>query len=215
MRCEILAGSYDAKKDNGSLDTAYLDASLARQMQIARRFGIDKTLLTVWSPPAIFKDPPTTFGTDPKTKRPAKLRRDREDDYCRYVVRVLDYLTKIKKLPVPVAYSIQNEPGYAAQQWNGTPYEAEQWARVLVLMRRTFDRSGYKKVKLIGPECGSYAESVAFMGGTNAPKLKNPQFRAALSGFAFHGYTRFSRRAPYPQQVQKMAKIAAAHGKDV
>jgi len=215
MRCEILAGSYDAEKDDGSLDTAYLDASLVRQMQIARKFGISQSVLTVWSPPAIFKTVATTFGTDPKTKRAARLRRDREADYCRYVVRVFDYLTKIKKLPVPLAYSIQNEPSYAAGQWNGTPYDAEQWARVFVLMRRAFDQNGYRKVKLIGPECGSYAESVAFLGGSDAPKLRDSRFRAAMSGFAFHGYSRLSRRAPYPQELQKVAKIAASHGQDV
>ncbi len=215
MRCEILAGSYNSKKDDGSLDTAYLDASLVRQMQIARRFGIEKTLLTVWSPPAIFKDPPTTFGADPKTGRPTRLRRDREEDYCRYVMRVFDYLTKTKKLAAPFAFSIQNEPSYAAAQWKGTPYDAAQWARVFLKMRRTLDENGYRKVNLIGPECGSYAESVEFLGGSAAPKLKDSTFRAAMSGFAFHGYSRLSRRAPYPQQLQKVAKIAASQGQDI
>ncbi len=216
MRCEILAGSYDSKKDDGSLNTNYLDASLVRQMQIAQKLGVGKTVLTVWSPPAVFKNPVTTFGTDPKTQRPAKLRRDREDDYCHYVVRVFDYLTKVKKLAAPFAYSIQNEPSYAAASWNGTPYDAVQWQRVFKTMRLTLDQNGYRKVKLIGPECGSYAESVAFLGGSKAPSLqKDAEFRAAISGFAFHGYTRLSRRAPYPQELQKVVKIAAALSKDV
>ncbi len=215
MRCEILPGSYDAKRDDGSLDTQYLDSSLVRQMQIARRFGIEKTLLSIWSPPAVFKEPPTTFGTDPKTKRISQLRPARELDYCRFIVRVLDYLTKTKKLAAPLAFSIQNEPSYAAQQWNGTRYEPAQWRRVFVLMRRVLDENGYRRVALIGPECGSYQESVDFMGGAGAPVFRDAKFRDAMSGFAFHGYTRFSRKEVYARNLQSVVDAAARLGKDV
>jgi O-glycosyl hydrolase len=216
MRCEILPGSYDEKKDNGSLDTKYLDESLVQQMNIAKRFGINKTSLSVWSPPAIFKDPPTTFGTDPKSKRVAHLKQSRELDYCRYIVRVFDYLTKTKKLTVPFAFSIQNEPNFAAGEWKGNQYAPAQWQRVFKLMRRELDNGGYKSVQLIGPEGGGYVESVQFIGGKEAPSLKNDkEFRDAMAGFAFHGYSITSKKVEYSENLQNVAKIAASYKKDI
>lgn len=212
VRANILPRSYDTKRD--ALDIRYLDATLVRQLKLARRFGHSKYLLTVWSPPAAWKNPPVTFGQD-RSGKPSKLRPDREADYCRFVVRVLDFLTKQRGLSAPIAYSIQNEPSYAAAQWDGTAYDALQWRRVLVRMRRVLDSGGYKRVPLVGPECGDYARSVEFVGGPNLSALQNPAFKAAMAGFAYHGYTLYSRHAPYPQQLRQAAQTAHASGKDV
>ncbi|MDQ3815852.1 MAG: hypothetical protein M3347_18240, partial [Armatimonadota bacterium] len=213
MRCNILPNSYDAHKDDGSLNTRYLDATLVRHLKIARRYGMTKYLLTVWSPPAIFRDPPFTTGQDNKTGKVSVLKPDREDDYCRYVVKVLDYLTKKQRLAKPLAYSIQNEPDAPASQWDGLAYDVAQWQRVVKMMRRTFDAGGYQDVPLIGPECSSYANSVGFVGGPDASALKNDNaFAAALAGFAYHGY--ISRTEPYPQQLRAVAQIARGMGKD-
>ncbi len=216
MRCNILPRSYDAGKNDGSLDTKYLDASLVRHLEMGRRYGVEKYLLTVWSPPALFKTPSVTTGQDPKTRQPSRLKPEREADYCRYVVRVLDYLTKQKGLRKPVAYSIQNEPGYDPALWDGVAYPADQWRRVFKAMRRALDAGGYRDVPLIGPECGSYALSVDFVGGPTASALKqDKEFAAAMAGFAYHGYTFHSRKTPYPQQLRDVALVAQNLGKDV
>lgn len=154
MRCNILPHSYDAAKNDGSLNANYLDQTLVRQLKMAQKFGIRKYLLTVWSPPTAFKTPPITLGRD-KTGRVSRLRPEKEATYCAYVVAVLDYLTKVQKLPKPMAYSIQNEPDFAPDLWDGTQYTAKQWRRVVVQMRRALDKNGYRDVPLIGPECGS------------------------------------------------------------
>lgn len=215
-RCEILPGSYDSARDDGALNIPYLDDSLVRQIRLADSFGRKPYMLSIWSPPASFKEPAVTFGTDPKTKKPARLRPNREDAYCRYIVRVLDHLTKARKLRAPMAFSVQNEPNYAPDLWNGTPYTPDQWQRVTTKMRRVLDESGYRNVKLIGPEGGSYADSVAFMGGPGAPALKNdPKFAKALDGFAFHGYTALSRQSPHVEQLRDITEVAAKSGKDI
>jgi O-glycosyl hydrolase len=215
-RCEILPGSYDAGKDDGSLDIRTLDESLVRQIRLGDSFGHKPYILSIWSPPAPFKAPAITFGTDPKTKKPAHLRPDREDAYCHYIVRVLDHLTKARKLRPPMAFSVQNEPNYASDLWNGTPYEPAQWQRVTKKMRRALNQGGYSNIQLIGPEGGGYADSVAFMGGPDADALKSdPSFAKALGGFAFHGYSALSRRSPHPEQLRGVAEIAAAKGKDI
>lgn len=216
MRCNILPRSYDAHKDDGSLDTRYLDASLVRHLEMARHYGVEKYLLTVWSPPALFKDPPVVTGQDPKTHRPSRLKPEREADYCHYVVKVLDYLTKQKGLHKPVAYSIQNEPGYDPTLWDGVAYPAEQWRRVFKAMRHALDAGGYADVPLVGPECGSYSLSVDFVGGPDATALmQDKEFAAAMAGFAYHGYTYLSRKAPYPQQLRAVALTAKSLGKEV
>ena len=213
-RCEILPGSYDARRDDGSLDEKYLDESLVRQIKLARGFGQTRYILSVWSPPVPFKSPPTTLGIDPKTKRAAALKPSREGDYCRYLARVLGYLQS-KKLPLPFALSVQNEPDYAAPQWNGTQLSPAQWARLIVQMRAILDAQGFQKVQIIGPDTGNYADSVEFVGGAKAPVLKNPRLKRALGGFAFHGYTPLSKYAPHPEHLRAVALQMQGAGKSV
>ena len=213
-RCEILPGSYDARHDDGSLDEKYLDESLVRQIKLARSYSQTKYILSVWSPPAPFKSPPTTLGVDPKTKRAAVLLPAREDDYCRFVVRVLKHL-QTEKLPLPFALSVQNEPDYAAALWNGTQLSPQQWARLVVKMRAVLDAQGFGNIQIIGPDTGSYADSVAFVGGAKAPILQDARVNRALDGFAFHGYTPLSKYAPHPQNLREVALQTQGAGKSV
>ena len=213
-RCEILPGSYDARRDDGSLDIKYLDESLVWQIKLAKFYGQTRYILSVWSPPAPFKSPATTLGVDPKTKRAAVLRAEREGDYCRYIARVLKHL-QAEKLPLPFALSVQNEPDYAAALWNGTQLSPAQWARLVVKMRAELDAQGLDKVQIIGPDTGSYAGSVAFVGGAKAPVLADARFKRGLDGFAFHGYTPLSKYAPHPGNLRAVALQMQRAGKTV
>lgn len=215
FRSEILPGSYDARKNDGSLDFKTLDDSLVRQIQLGQKWGLKTYFLSIWSPPALFKFPATTLGQDPKTRQNSRLRADKEAAFCVYVVRVFDYLTKTRKLPAPVAFSVQNEPGYAAPLWNGAAMTPAQWQRLIVQMRAVLDANGYRKTLLIGPEGGSYAMSIAFVGGPNAPALKNQNLKMALGGFAFHGYTKDSKYEPQLSQLRQIALQSQKSGRDV
>ena len=213
-RSEILPGSYDARRDDGSLDVKYLDESLGHQIKLARSFGQTHYILSVWSPPAPFKSPATTKGTDAKTKMVAVLRPEREGDYCRFIVRVLKHL-QTEKLPLPFAFSVQNEPNYAPELWNGTQLSPAQWQRLTIEMRAQLDKSGFQNIELIGPEGGSYRDSVEFVGGVAASALSNPQFDKALGGFAFHGYTLFSKHQPDLDNLRAVALKMQKAGKPV
>lgn len=216
IRCNIYPNSYDSKKDNGSLDTKYLDAGLVRHLKLAASYGQYKYLLTVWSPPEVFKDPPTHLGVDGKTQRASVLRPDREADYCRYVVKVLDYLTKQKGFPPPIAYSVQNEPTATPVLWDGTTYTPEQWRRVTIEMRAALDKAGYKNVPLIGPDDADYERCTWFMGGVSAPSLQLvPGFSTALAGFAFHGYLAASDASLHSEELRSVALAVQARRKDV
>ena len=213
-RCEILPGSYDAKRDDGSLDIKYLDESLVRQIKLARSYDQTRYILSVWSPPAPFKSPATTLGVDPRTKRAAVLRTDREGDYCRFVARVLKQLQN-ENLPLPFALNVQNEPNYAAQGWNGTQLSPARWQRLIIAMRAVLDAQGFSNIQLIGPEGGSYRDSVTFAGGAKAPALDDARFDRALSGFAFHGYTLFSKHQPDLNELRDVALQMQRAGKTV
>ena len=130
------------------------------------------------------------WALTPKTKRAAVLRPEREADYCRFIVRVLKHL-QARKLPIPFALSAQNEPNYAPELWNGTQLSPAQWQRLTIEMRAQLDKSGFKNIEIIGPEGGSYRDSVAFVGGVAASALGDEKFNRALGGYAFHGYTLF------------------------
>ena len=213
-RSEILPGSYDARRDDGSLDVKTLDESLGRQIRLAQSYGQTRYLLSVWSAPAPFKSPATTLGTDPKTKRAAVLRPEREADYCRFIVRVLQHLQS-ENLPLPFAFSVQNEPNYAPELWNGTRLSPAQWQRLTIEMRAELDRNGFQNIELIGPEGGSYRDSVEFVGGVAASALSNPQFDKALGGYAFHGYTLFSKHQPDLDNLRNVALKMQKAGKPV
>lgn len=202
-RCEILPGSY-SKRDDGSLDEAVLQGSLERQLRLGASFGVKPYILSIWSPPAAFKSPPTTLGVDPKTHRMSSLRPEREADFCRFVAHVLLHI-QAHGLALPLNLSVQNEPNFASPGWNGTAYSPAQWKRVLIQMRRTLDQNGLKNVALLGPEGGSYAQALSFAGGPKAPILNDAGLRNSLGGFAFHGYTVESKRDPNPQQMRSLA----------
>lgn len=213
-RCEITPGSYNSKRDDGSLDEAYLRDSLERQLRLGASFGAKPYILSIWSPPAAFKSPPTTLGVDRKTRQVSSLRPEREADFCRFVAHVLLHIQG-HGLALPLNLSVQNEPNFASPGWNGTAYSPAQWKRVLVQMRRTLDQSGLQSVGLIGPEGGSYAQSLAFVGGLKAPILNDAKFRNSLGAFAFHGYTVESKRDPNPQQMRALALRMQRAGKAV
>ena len=213
-RSEILPGSYNEKRDDGSLDLKYLDESLGRQIKLAKFYNKTRYILSVWSPPAPFKSPATTLGVDAKTKQTARLRPEREGDYCRFVARVLKHL-QAEKLPLPFAFSVQNEPNYAPDLWNGTRLSPAQWQRLTVEMRAQLDKSGFKNVQIIGPEGGSYRDSVEFVGDVAASALSNPQFDKALGGFAFHGYTALSKHQPDLDNLRAVALKMQGAGKSV
>lgn len=213
FRTELLPGSYDAKRDDGSLDVPYLDASLVRWLQVSRGFGHNKYILTVWSPPAPFKSPPHTLG---KRKGVSSwLRTDRVDSYCRYVVKALDHITKRRGLAAPMAFSIQNEPGVVPDFYNGTAYSPGLWAEVFKKMRTALDAGGYRAVQMMGPECSDYALTVQWMGGPGASMLHNdPKLAAAMGGFAYHGYPRFNL-PPTPEEMKSVCETARGLGKDI
>jgi O-glycosyl hydrolase len=212
LRVEIPYKAY-AEKDDGSLDTDFLDKGLVRHLKIARRHGIESYLISNWSPPKVMKDPPTNSGRqDEKDKKPVRLRPEREQDYVDYFVKVIQYL-QAQGLSAPVAVSIQNEPNYAPK-WDGCVYEPEQYRRVAILMRKALDGAGLQQVKLVGPEGAGFGGNISHTGGVSGLR-QHPDYFAALDIFAFHGYGDSSRSNYNANQIRDIARHFQEAGKEV
>jgi O-glycosyl hydrolase len=210
MRTSFFPKSYDEKKDDGTLNTAYLDQTIVAHVRTAQENGVKRYIVSIWSPPPVMKDPPIEEGRD-KDGKPSRLRPEREDDYVRYVVNVLDHL-KQRGVGAPVAFSVQNELTYPAR-WDGCKYEPEQYVRVVKKMRRALDAAGYKDTLIFGPESGSYAGNIDYLGGPEMPLMRqDAELRDAVDVIAFHGYSEWSDKDDIPQRMRRWVETAHSLG---
>ena len=130
--------------------------SLAAKLKIGVfDYGVTEYTLNIWSPPSSMKtnqDYSTGHNADGSV---ARLLEDKEQDFCDYIVKCLDHLTKEEKLPAPIAMSLQNEPS-TATAYQSCWYDKVQYKRVAIMLRHTLDAAGYDGVKLMGPESDEY-----------------------------------------------------------
>ncbi|WP_168735726.1 sugar-binding protein [Cohnella fermenti] len=171
---------------DGSLNTSAMD-SLASNIQTAVDNGVSQYLLNIFSPPPGMKSNNDISGVN-ADGTPATLLQSKEQDFAQYVVNALDYIGA-QGLPLPVAFSMQNEPD-AIVQYQAAHYEKEQYKRVLKLLRNKLDNSGYGDLLLIAPEAGAYKEVKHFLGDQFAELQADSAFADAIGAFAVHSYTR-------------------------
>jgi O-glycosyl hydrolase len=163
---------------------------LINAITIAKDAGLPY-ILSRWSPPVDMKTiaTPGSMSDDEKVY----LKTDKEQTLCNLVVNLFDYISKTKGLPLPVAYSLQNEPTNGSI-WAGCMYSPQQYQRVAIMLRSTLNNAGYENIFLLGPEDGSYnngddwGSSVFFMGGTGFPALQDTAFNDAIATLASHSY---------------------------
>jgi len=170
---------------DGSLNTLAIDSHLARQIETMRDYGITTWIATTWSPPGFMK----TFDSE-KGKvdgQPNRLRPEFEDAFAKYYAQVLVYLRDVKKLGTPVYVTIQNEPDFAAN-WDGCPYEPDQWRRVTKKLRKTLDNENLTTVKIHGPD-HNHCTLGKFFGDELSAVKSDPELLKALDGIAFHSYS--------------------------
>ena len=162
--------------------------SLAAKLKIGVfDYGVTEYTLNIWSPPSSMKtnqDYSTGHNADGSV---ARLLEDKEQDFCDYIVKCLDHLTKEEKLPAPIAMSLQNEPS-TATAYQSCWYDKVQYKRVAIMLRHTLDAAGYDGVKLMGPESDEYKNSVVWMGEGFSELLNDPEYNDAIDVLASHSY---------------------------
>jgi O-glycosyl hydrolase len=169
---------------DGSLNTSEIDLNLAKQIETMRSYGITKWIITTWSPPAFMKTFNDTIGN--VNGKPNHLKPEYEDAFVKFYAQVLVYLRDVKKLGTPVYATVQNEPDYAAN-WDGCPYEPEQWQRVTKKLRKALDDQNLSMVKMHGPDHNHYTLG-KFLGSDLSVLKSDPELMKALDGIAFHSY---------------------------
>ena len=148
-------------------------------------YGVEKYLLSVWSPPTEFKTNNAISGLN-ADGTDASLKVANERDYCDYIVKCLDYFTKDLGLPKPYAFDLQNEPENVAP-YQSCLYTPEQYMRVAKLMRKTLDAAGYNDVPLIG--IGDvFLRNIKFFGNNFIRFANDPELDAAIPIVAVHAY---------------------------
>jgi len=166
----------------GMVDAASMD-HLVGQIKLAKRHGITKYILSIWSPPDGMKLPDKTHLGKSAAGGPEYLNPDYEDRYMKYLTAAVNYL-KAAGCNGPTAISIQNEPDAEPEPWDGcryvdSPAAVNLWRRVLVKLRATLNSHGDQNVEIIGPETSKCA---------NATALLSPVETLPLGGIAYHSY---------------------------
>jgi large repetitive protein len=174
---------------NGNINQ-YAADELCRAILITSNNGFPY-ILSNWSPPAGMK----TISADGSVSNDtlAYLKTTREQMFCDFVVKLMNYISITKGLPLPVTYSLQNEPT-CQTPWAGCIYDSGQYKRVTKLLRASLDAAGYSGIKLLGSEDGGYNNgqgwnsSVYLLGGNGFPSLNDSAFNNAIGAFASHSY---------------------------
>ncbi len=169
---------------DGSLNTKEIDRNLAQQIGTLRDYGITKWIITTWSPPVFMKTFNDTIGN--VNGQPNHLKPESEDAFVKFYAQVLVYLRDVKRLGTPVYATLQNEPDYAAN-WDGCPYEPDQWRRVTKKLRKALNDENLTMVKIHGPDHNHYTIS-KFLGQDLSELRSDPELMKALDGIAFHSY---------------------------
>jgi glucuronoarabinoxylan endo-1,4-beta-xylanase len=151
-----------------------------------------KIIGTVWSPPAWMKINKSITDTKSSAIRASGYGEinNRVDPkyfqhFCKWMV---EYVKLHDRLGVPFyAVSPGNEVQFT-QTFESCVWDGQDFATIVVMLRRMLDAEGYGQVKIFGPETMT---SHLYEGGTGSyvqAILSDPNARAALGVFATHGY---------------------------
>ena len=110
-------------------------------LQVAKTKGIGDYIMSIWTPPAVFK----TNGRGGNTE----LRPESEDAFVEFATNAVRYLRARSDLPRLKAFTFQNEPGFAAP-YGGTLYKFDQYNRVGRKFAAAFAAKGINDLILIG-----------------------------------------------------------------
>jgi O-glycosyl hydrolase len=195
---------------NMVLNTTLLNQYIAK-IQVAKSKGISGYILSVWSPPALWKTNGSILGE--VGTNVGYLQTWAEPYFVAFLTKVLLQL-KASSIGLPIALSIQNEPAHIAP-YGGCEYGVVQWQRVIQEVRGSLDYAGLGGVTLFGPETGQYttatymdpvSQTPGYFGGLGYPNLTG-YLDHAVGAYAFHTYAECS--------IWQTQQAVAAHPKDM
>jgi O-glycosyl hydrolase len=160
-------------------------AAFRKTVKLAKNYKQENYLITIWTPPAGMKSNNNISGKNGDGTA-ARLLQNKESAFCDYIINVLKDLGS-ENLPLPSAFSIQNEPNNAFD-YQSCYYDKEQYKRVTILMREALDAEGYSGIKLVGPEAPQYKDSHMWLGDGFSELTGDNEYAKALDILASHSY---------------------------
>lgn len=139
-----------------------------------------KVMLTPWSPPGWMKSSGSMLGIDPQTKQPSTLLPGFYKAYADYLVKTIE---GYQAAGVPIyAFSVQNEPLYAAPTYAGMYMPAEQQVAFIDTALAPAMAAAHLKTRLLVYDHNwDHPEYPATI-------LKDRKARALAAGTAWHHY---------------------------
>lgn len=172
--------------------------------------GVKQYSVHLWSPPPGMKTNNDISGWN-ADKTQAHLLESKEQLLCDWIVRCLQGI-QTAKLPLPIAFSLQNEPD-VIKEYQSCGYEKDQYIRVVKLLRKTLDQAGYQDIVLMGPESGGYGQAYRWTGDGASALKSDPAYAAALGAFASHSY-QYKQGSPDSDMARWLAICDAYPDKD-
>jgi hypothetical protein len=201
---------------------------LVEGIRALRKYKPDvKYTISIWSPPAVMKDPPTQIGYSKDLEGyedgiKSTLREDKEQAFCDFVVKCLQRLEK-EGVGLPLALSLQNEPGHVVW-YESTGYDRdkpEQYFRVNVLMDKTLEKAGFGGIDFHGPDSNDYSTARWILGGDDFSKMRAyPGMVEAWDALCTHTYehyvknpeTRIQAIRDYQSATKKWKELKGGEG---
>jgi O-glycosyl hydrolase len=208
FRIEVRGNCGDA---DGNLVQEYMD-TLSAHIQTAVNNGVSEYMVSIWSPPAGMKTNNKIEGLN-EDGTAAALLPEKEEAFAKYLVKVFNEI-KRRGLPIPIAFSLQNEPNNAFGYYQCCYYTMEQYQRVCKLIRKTFDGAGYKDIRMMGTEGAEYKSNVMWLGNDFSEFEKDAEFEKSLDIIASHSY--YNRQSTQKRDIDAyVANLKKYPGKEV
>ncbi|MBD3239584.1 MAG: hypothetical protein GF331_03290 [Chitinivibrionales bacterium] len=144
-----------------------------RNLRYLKDAGLDKLMLTVFSPPAWMKTNGSTIG--------GKLRTDMYDEFAEYYTAFIKYVKQETGIDV-YALSPENEPAWEQWYWSCV-YTPEQMRDITKVLGRRLDAEGLS-TEIAAAEDLISNNWGAYFGYTNT----DPEARDYLHSIAVHAY---------------------------
>ncbi len=186
--------------------------------------GLDKLILSIWSPPLWMKhnkhrgngfprgqNSAPNYIEKPSNKRPNQLKKEYFEEFAEYCLAYIKLLEQEVGIKV-YAISLQNEPRFS-QWYVSSVYSPEALAELIAVVGSRFETEGLD-TKIFGPEDVTSYDAIS---DYVTAIYDNEEARTHLDIIAIHGYKNdgVSASDKGPKYWKKTAKLARREGKSL
>ena len=222
---------------DNSLDTAEL-ADLLKQIKLAQNKGINKWIISIWSPPCCMKTPANIKGTTVNgdvdcltnqsipagTKTKFINTEANKNRFVDYISKSLAYINK-QGCGLPENISIQNEPLHAPDYdalaydfWDNAEVNLSNrilYQSIIKKLRHSLDSLSMNSIGIVaveGNDVGHQGQLLPSSDLQKDPSNTFPAINACISAFATHSYDQWGSNIGSQIGYKNMANT---FGKDI